>query len=59
MGFEGLHSGEFHNANGAPLNDQYFPFVRLDRLALFFVPTLHEILTGAQISPDSHNHDQV
>ena len=55
MGVGGHHSGEFHNANEAPLNDRYFPFGRLDRLVLLFVPTLHKILTGAQILTDSHS----
>jgi len=59
MGFGGHHSGEFHNANGVPLNDRYFPFDRSDRPALFFVPTLHKILKGAQISTDSHSRGQV
>jgi len=49
MGFGGLHSGEFHNANEGLLNDRYFPFDRSDRPALLIVPTLHKILTGAQI----------
>ena len=59
MGFGGLHSGEFHNANEVLLNDRYFLFDRSDRPALLFVPTLHEILTGAQILTDSHSRVQV
>ena len=40
MGFGERHSGEFHNANEALLNDQYFRFDQSDRLALFSAPTL-------------------
>ena len=59
MGFGGHHSGEFHNANEVLLNDRYFPFDQLDRPALLFVPTLHEILTGEQILTDNHTRAQV